>query len=293
MGNVTSNPTKKIDLLVKETNDFSANVTNTIIAEAKQNVLVSQQQNIVIQNTSLSGCSFTAEQDANVIASQTATFKATLSSPKKMLKQLTEGPNSIFGQAFASNSTVMSDFLKTARESFGKSNNTQLRKELTNIIKINISQTVINRAIQNIQVDQTQNVLLSNFKCTNSTIKIKQNAAVNAMQTVMVQIVMDSLGSNPTFRKTIRDFNGEYDPSVTGEQIDANTKLPEICAKDLVPVPRENVCPKPLPCPECEDCLCDAQSNMVSYQDYILSAQLFYIVISISVTLIVISILLK
>lgn len=294
MGNVSSNPTKKLDMLVKETNDFSANVTNNIVAEARQNVIVSQVQNIVFKDAEFKRCKFKSTQTANIVAEQTATFKAVLSNPKKMLKNLTEGPKSIFGQAFASNSSVMKDFLATARASFGANDNTKLRQELTNVIKININQNMIAKATQNIQVSQTQNVLLSNFKCEDSTVEINQNAAIEAMQNVMVQVVMDALSSNPNFRQAIRQFNGDYDPKILQEQVDAGVKLPQACIADLVPIPRQQECPAPEPCPPCQNLTKPFECKAVpSYDDYILSAKLFYSAMGISVLLIILAIILK
>ncbi len=120
MGNniSTRSPTKKLEILSDEVKDFSATITNNVIAEASQNIVVNQTQNIVIQNSSFDNCSVEARQEATIIAKQIASFKVLLASPKQVLKKLADGPNSILGQAFSSNSEIMRDFINTAKEAY-------------------------------------------------------------------------------------------------------------------------------------------------------------------------------
>ena len=292
MSNIVKNPTNKLNAFFSELNDFSANVSMQISNEAKQNIVISQTQNIVLKDGILDGCTFEANQNADVIASQLATFKATLSNPKQMLKRLTDGPNSIFGQMFSSNSPVMTGFIDSAKQAFGSNDKAEVRSQLTNIVKININQSVISKAAQSIFVNQSQNFLMSGFSCKNSTIKISQNAIISAFQNVSVSVLMDTLGSNPKFRESIRRFNGDYDPNVLNEQVDASVNIPPVCASDLTPVPRQTPCP---PCAECPTCpLCSGGSQSVpQYDDLILSAKLFYITVATSVVLIILSIILK
>ena len=39
MGNIPATPTKKLSMLVTETNDFSVSITNNVIAEATQQII--------------------------------------------------------------------------------------------------------------------------------------------------------------------------------------------------------------------------------------------------------------
>ena len=157
-------------MLNEEVNDFSANITSNILAEATQNVVVNQEQNLVIKNSKFTNCDVSLQQEADVTAKQVAVFKVFLSNPRQVLKKLTEGPNSMFGQAFNSKSPVMNQFLDTAKTNFGVSTNAELRQKMTNIMKLNISQNAIMKATQNVMVNQTQNVFLDNIDCTGSKI---------------------------------------------------------------------------------------------------------------------------
>jgi len=275
MGNITPRPTKRLEMLNEEMNDFSANIASSVNMEASQNVIVNQEQNIVIKNSTFEGCDFKASQEADVVAKQIATFKVFLSNPKQVLKKLTQGPNSLFGQAFNSTSPVMNGFLQNAQQAFGSAYAVELRQKMTNIMKININQKAIMKATQNVMVNQTQNVFMEGLKCVNSKINITQKAVVNVVQNVMMQVVMNAMASNPQFRQAVRAFNGDYDKNLMDESIDEGTQLPEACMEDLKPSSRAEECG------ECEDCpLCPipkkCEIDCPDCKEYVLNAQLLY-----------------
>lgn len=275
MGNVpSSTPTKKMKILNEEFNDFSANISARISMEATQAIAVNQTQNIVINNSQFDGCDFEVGQKADVTAKQVAVFKAVLSNPRQVVKQIAEGPNSMFGQAMQSTSPVMKDFLNNARQSMGAGDNVELQKKLTNIVRINVNQESIMRATQKIAVNQTQNIMMDGFSCKNSKIKITQEAVVNAFQNVLFTVMNDSVMSSPAMRRAVRQFNGEYNPNELDNEIDKGTKLPDACfpqdqnKNDLTCPPCEDCgsCPEPPPC----------RVSCPSCQDYILNANIFY-----------------
>ena len=293
MGNTTTRPvSKKVQMLSEELNDFSANVTSNIIAEATQNIAVNQEQNLVIKNSEFKNCDVSLMQEADVTAKQVAVFKVFLSNPRQVLKKLTEGPNSMFGQVFNSKSPVMNGFLDTAKSSFGVSTNAELRQKMTNIVKINISQNAIMKATQNVMVNQTQNVFMEGIKCEGSKISITQKAVVDVAQNVLVQIVMNALGSNPQFRQAMRQYNGDYNKNLLDEQIDKGVKIPEACMDDLKPTTRTTTCP------DCEDCpICPqppaCNLSCPKYNDMILNATILYGILGVSLLLLIIIIFLK
>jgi hypothetical protein len=293
MSNITTRPlSKKTEMIFEEMNDFSANITSKILAEATQNISVVQEQNLVIKNSVFINCNVTLQQQAEVTAKQIAVFKVFLSNPRQVLKKLTQGPNSLLGQMFNSTSPVMNEFLDTARSNYGVSTNAELKQRMTNIMKMNISQTAIAKATQNIMVNQKQNVLLDNIQCTGGQINIKQEAVVNAVQNVMVQIAMNSLSSDPKFRQTIRQFNGDYNKDLLNEEIDAGVQIPEVCMNDLKTTARQPVCSECESCPICpvpEPC----NLNCPQCSDYVLNASLFYGVIGVFLFLLLIAIILK
>jgi len=292
MGNVTPRPTKRLEMLTEEMNDFSANVVSSVNMEASQNVVVNQEQNIIIKNSSFEGCDFKASQEADVTVKQIATFKVFLSNPKQVLKKLTQGPNSLFGQAFSSTSPVMNKFLQDAQNAFGAADAATLRQKMTNIMKININQNAIMKATQSVMVNQTQNVFMEGIKCVNSKINITQKAVVNVMQNVMMQVVMNAMASNPQFRQAVRSFNGDYDKELLDENIDEGTQLPEACMSDLTPSSRAEGCS------DCEDCpICEPPKpctvNVPDCKEYVLNAQLLYSFAGIFLFLILFVIILK
>jgi len=276
MGNVPSSaPTKKMKILNEEFNDFSANISARISMEATQQIAVNQTQNIVINNAQFNNCEFEVGQKAEVTAKQVAVFKAVLSNPKQVVKQIAEGPNSMFGQAMKSSSPVMKDFLANARQSMGAGDNVELQKKMTNIVRINVNQESIMRATQKIAVNQTQNVMMDGFKCEpGSKIKITQEAVVDAFQNVLFTVMNDSVMSSPNMRRAVRQFNGEYNPAELDNEIDKGVKLPDSC----FPTDKDNT---ELTCPPCEDCgACPepppCRMSCPSCQDYILNANIFY-----------------
>ncbi len=293
MGNVSTRPvSKKIQMLNEEVNDVSANITSNIIAEATQNIAVNQEQNIVIKNATFTNCDVSLQQEADVTAKQIAVFKVFLSNPRQVLKKLTQGPNSMFGQVFDSKSPVMNQFLDTARSNFGVSTNAELRQKMTNIMKLNISQNAIAKATQNIMVNQTQNVFMDGIKCEGSRINITQKAVVDATQNVMVQIVMNAMSSNPQFRQTVRQMNGDYNKDLMNEEIDAGTDMPEACMDDLKPSQRQAVCDECEACPICptpEPC----NLSCPKCSDYVLNATIMYGIFGVFLFLLLIGIILK
>lgn len=275
MGNVPSTaPTNKLKVLSQEFNDFSANISSRITMEASQDIAVNQTQNIVMNNMTLKGCDVNVSQKAQVMAKQVATFKAVLSNPKKLVQQITQGPNSMFGQAVSSTSPVMKDFLSNARQSMGANDNVSLQKTVSNIVRMNINQEAIMKATQKISVNQNQNVFLDGSVCEGGKINIDQSAIVDAFQNVVFTVMTDSVMGDPRMRRAVRQFNGEYNQGTLDEQIDKNAKLPEACfgqGKD----DREVTCP---PCEDCKVCPdpppCDMSCPVC--EDYVLSANMFY-----------------
>lgn len=295
MGNLLSSsniPTNKLSGLLDVTNDFSANVSQNISANVVQEIIVSQNQLIQIKDSTFKNCRFEASQDVNIMAKQVATFKAVLSKPKDVIRNIAQGPNSIFGQAFSSTNVLIKQFLDTAKSTFGSSDLNDLRGQFTNIVKINVNQSVINKAIQRVTVVQTQNVLLDNFTCENSTVTIKQTAAIDAMQQVLSTIVIDALGSNPQFRQALRKFNGEYDQFYLESELDQGIHIPDACASDLLKVPRDTFCP---PCEDCPPCVfkMDRCPPPPTCEDFVLSAKFFYGFLSITSVIIIILLIVK
>ncbi len=275
MGNVPSTaPTNKLKLLNQEFNDFSANISSRITMEVSQEIAVNQTQNIVLTNASFEGCEFEAGQKAQVTAKQVAAFKAVLSNPKQLVKQIAEGPNSMFGQAASSTSPVMKDFLSNARQAMGAADNVSLQKSVSNIVRMNVNQETIMRATQKIAVNQTQNILMDGFSCKNSKIKITQEAVVDAFQNVVMSVMNDSVMSDPRMRRAVRQFNGEYNASSLDEQIDKGVKLPDVCFEGKKEE-RELECP---PCEDCGACPEPPPCNVTcpNCQDYVLNATTFY-----------------
>jgi hypothetical protein len=275
MGNVPSTaPTNKLKVLNTEFNDFSSNISSRITMEATQDIAVNQTQNIVMSNMTLKGCDVSVTQKAQVMAKQVATFKAVLSNPKQLVKQITEGPNSMFGQAASSTSPVMKDFLSSARQAMGAGDNVSLQKSVSNIVRMNVNQEAIMRATQKISVNQSQNVFLDGSVCEGGKISIDQSAVVDAFQNVMFTVMNDSVMQDPRMRRAVRQFNGEYNSNSLDEEIDKGVKLPDACfgAKG------DNTSPT---CPPCEDCgACPTpppcEYSCPSCQDYILNATIFY-----------------
>ena len=255
MGNVSSRqPTNKLNLLVEETKDFSFNISSNISQQAEQMILTSQSQTVNINLESIQGCTIEVGQSANIMAKQTAVFKAVFTNPRELLKQLTSGPNSLLGQAMNSSSTVMQDFLNTANKTLGTNNNADLRAKMTTILKVNIDQNSIQKCSQNIFTNQEQRVNILGKMCKDSKIKISQTTIVDAAQDCMFEIAQNALMEDPAMRLAVREFNGDYNPALLNE-LDASAKLPDACfnAAKTVRVP--------VPCPPCE---CDKKEGAVA-----------------------------
>ena len=281
MGNNMSSrtPTKKLEILSEEVRDFSANISTNVMAEAVQNIAVNQEQNIVINDAILTRCSVEARQEAIVIATQVASFKALLDNPKKILNKIAVGPNSIFGQAANSNSQIMKEFLETAKDVYkipseGDSD-MKLRQKLTSIVKLNLSQKVVMKATQNIFVNQKQNVFLNNLKCEDGKLNFEQKVLVEALQNVMFTITQSVLANDPTFRRAVRKFNGDYNKNLNDEQIDEATTLPDVCFDKPQTPSREASCPD---CEDCPVCPPPQQCNLEcpTCDDFILKAKTLY-----------------
>jgi hypothetical protein len=284
MGNNTSitKPTKKLEILSEEVKDFSANISTNVMAEASQNIVVNQEQNIVINNAKFTNCEVSARQEATVVATQIASFKVLLSNPKQVLKKIADGPNSIFGQAMNSNSEIMKDFLETAKEAYnipsGGDSDVKLRQKLTSIVKINLNQNVIMKATQNVFVNQKQNVFLNNIECNGSKLNFTQSVVVEALQNVIFTVAQNALSNDPTFRRAVRKFNGDYNKNLYDEQIEEGSTLPDVCFDQ-----KKNPLQQPS-CPDCDDCpLCPPpqQCNLdcPKCDDYILTAKTLYYVL--------------
>jgi len=276
MGNVPSTaPTNKLKVLSQEFNDFSANISSRITMEASQQIAVNQVQNIVINNAQFDGCDFEAGQKAQVTAKQVAVFKAVLSNPKQIVKQLTDGPNSVFGQAVNSTSSVMKDFLANARQAMGTADNVNLQKQVSNIVRINVNQETIMKATQRVAVNQEQNIMMDTFSCKNSKVKITQEAVVDAFQNVLMNVMNDSVMSDPRMRRAVRQFNGEYNPSSLDAEIDKGVSLPDACFSNKDASDNEPTCP---PCEDCGSCPEPSPCNTTCQDcnDYILNANIFY-----------------
>jgi len=255
MGNVSSRqPTNKLNLLVEETKDFSFNISSNISQQAEQMILTSQSQTVNINLESIQGCTIEIGQSANIMAKQTAVFKAVFTNPRELLKQLTSGPNSLLGQAMSSSSTVMQDFLNTAKKTLGANSNADLRSKMTTILKVNIDQNSIQKCSQNIFTNQEQRVNILGKMCKDSKIKISQTTIVDAAQDCMFEIAQNALMEDPAMRLAVREFNGDYNPALLNE-LDASAKLPDACfnAAKTVRVP--------LPCPPCD---CDNKQGVVA-----------------------------
>ena len=281
MGNnvSTRTPTKKLEILTEEVQDFSANISTNVMAEASQNIVVNQEQNIVINNAKFTRCNFAAQQKATVIATQIASFKVLLSNPKQILNKIAVGPNSIFGQAMNSNSQVMKDFLETAKDVYkipseGDSD-MKLRQKLTSIVKLNLSQKVVMKAVQNIFVNQKQNIFLNDIECTDGNFNFTQEVIVEALQNVMFTITQNVLANDPTFRRAVRKFNGDYNKNLNDEQIDEGTTLPDVCFDKPQTPSREASCPD---CEDCPVCPPPQQCNLEcpTFDDFILKAKTLY-----------------
>jgi hypothetical protein len=276
-------------------------VSSKAVMDASQTVVVNQSQNIVFKNSTFDQCGVSIKQQANVVAKQTAVFKAMFASPREIIKKLTQGPNSILGQAMASRSPVMQQFLSDASKSLGTNTSAELSQKLTNILKVNINQSSIMRATQNTFINQEQNVLFENFQCkggdkaaddkAKKDIDIVQQANVNAVQNAFFTLIGDAFGSDPAMRQAIRRFNGDYDKNVLDAEVEKGVSIPDVCMNDKAPATKEIPCPPCSDCPSCPVCKCSKKCPECS--DFVLRANLLYTILGISFLLMLLIIVLK
>lgn len=258
MGNISSRTTFKLSLLNEEVNDFSFTVANEITQSVSQDITVVQNQNVDIDIEQMRGCNILITQNADILAKQHAEFAAVLTNPRELLRYYVLSPNSIYNQAIKSSSKIMKDFLSTAREAFGveaDQKDIRLKNRITNIMKTNLSTTSVQQCSQNIFVVQNQNVSIKGKICENSNITVAQNLLLEAGQSCILEIFENSLLKDPTFRRALRQFNGDYDPEIINENLDSIDEnldtgaiLPQRCFLGQEPDIRVRECP---PCEKC------------------------------------------
>jgi hypothetical protein len=277
MGNVPSRKTNKVSALQTVVNDISTNIVSSVLVEASQNIFVNQVQNVNMSNIKINGCSIVIKQTANIEAAQTVSLKAFFSNPKQLVKKLTQGPNSMLGQAFASNNQLMKDFLDKAQQYTNSSTKAELKSNITTIMKTNISQSTIARANQNIFVNQEQNVNITGMECKDGKIEITQELVLKAAQNVIASVVNDSLFKDPNMRSALRDFNGDYSAGYLNDQLDEGMSIPDACIDKKDPIVVRATCP---PCEDCPPCsVTDVSSLSETLNNMIFNAYILYGVI--------------
>lgn len=229
MGNSTSRPTNKLNMLVEETKDLSFSLSQNISQIAEQTVVSTQKQDVVINLEQLQGCKIDITQNMNIVANQTALFKAVFTNPRELINRLTKGPNSMLEKATSSTSPIMKDFINIAKTKLQAGTDADLKAKITMIFKVNIDQNSIQKCSQNIFTNQEQRVTILGKLCKDSNIKIAQDMAVVAAQDCFFEIVQNALMEDPTMRVAVRDFNGDYDKGLTDEQLDAGVNLTPAC----------------------------------------------------------------
>lgn len=229
MGNITSNPTNKLGLLIEESKDFSFKLSSNISQVAEQNIVANQSQYVEINMSELQNCPITITQNMSIMANQIAVFKAVFSNPAELVKMLTKGRNSMLEQAIGSNSPVMKDFVSIMKDKFKTPTNSSFRAKITSIFKANIDQNAIQRCSQNIFTNQEQRVKIIGEKCKDSKITIAQDMVLDAAQSCTFEITMNALMEDPTMRMAVREFNGDYNKGFLNEQLDAGAKIPDVC----------------------------------------------------------------
>jgi hypothetical protein len=230
MGNtVASRPRNKVNLLVEETQDFSFNLTQNISQTAEQTIVSAQSQNITFDIKKLEGCRIDITQSANIMAKQDAIFKAVFTNPRELIRKICVGPDSILEQAFASQSKVMKNFLECAKRQTGANTDQNLKLKMTNILKLNIDQTSIQKCSQNIFTSQDQRATILGNICKDSTIRIAQDLIINAAQDCFFEVTQNALMEDPAMRRAVREFNGDYQDGYLDDQIDAGAKIPDAC----------------------------------------------------------------
>jgi len=229
MGNSTSRPTNKLNMLVEEIQDFSFNMTQNISQTAEQTIVAAQDQNVTIQIEQLKGCKIDITQSANIMAKQEAMFKAIFTNPRELIRKICVGPDSILEQAFKSQSEVMKKFLESSKKQLGVDSDQNLKLKMTNILKVNIDQNSVQRCSQNIFTSQTQRVYLLGKLCENSKIRIAQDLIISAAQECFFEVTQNALMEDPAMRRAVRDFNGDYSQGYMDDQLDAGVKMPDAC----------------------------------------------------------------
>ena len=252
MGNVSSRTTNKLELLSEELNDFSFSVTNDISQTATQNITVAQRQNINLEINNLLNCTINISQEADITATQYVEFTTVLTNPRELLKYYVLSPNSIYNQALKSNSEIVKEFMSTAKQAFNfeaDEKDIKLKNKITNILRTNITTKSIQSCSQNIFVIQNQNVSIRGEICRNSNINISQKLILNAAQSCVFEMFQNALIKDPTFRRALRQFNGDYERGLLDENLDAGAVIPPACYLDQEPEIRVR------DCPPCENCI--------------------------------------
>jgi hypothetical protein len=229
MGNSTSRPTNKLNMLVEETKDFSFNLTQNISQAAEQTIVSAQSQQVTLQIEKLEGCKIDITQSANIMAKQEAMFKAVFTNPRELIRKICVGPDSILEQAFSSQSKVMRQFLDSAKKQMGANSDQNLKLKMTNILKINIDQNSIQRCSQNIFTSQDQKVSILGKLCKDSKIRIAQDLIISAAQDCFFEVTQNALMEDPSMRRAVREFNGDYSQGYMDDQLDAGAKIPDAC----------------------------------------------------------------
>lgn len=251
MGNISSRTTNKLELLSEELNDFSFSVTNDIAQTATQNITVVQRQNINLEINQLLNCTINISQEADITATQYVEFTSVLTNPRELLRYYVLSPNSIYNQALKSNSEIVKEFMSTAKAAYNieaDEKDIKLKNKITNILRTNLSTKSVQSCSQNIFVVQNQNVSIKGKICKNSNIGISQKLILNAAQSCVFEIFQNALTKDPTFRRALREFNGDYDRGLLDENLDAGAEIPPACFLDQDPDIRVRDCP---PCEQC------------------------------------------
>jgi hypothetical protein len=237
MGNVVAKKTNKINILQEEIRDISVNISINVNQIAQQNITAIQSQLVILNfQGNLTNCNINISQEANIVASQIATFTNLFSSPRELINKLTKGPNSFINQLINSSSTNVQNFLKSVEKSLEIQNDlpdaskkTILRNKLVTIFKFNCDVNVIQNATQNIFTNQQQRVALFAQECKNSEINIGQTLILNAAQNVMFSVIENSFLNDPSIRIALRDFNGDYTSGFLNDNLEEGLTIPDAC----------------------------------------------------------------
>jgi hypothetical protein len=168
----------------------------------------------------------------------------------------------------------MKEFLSTAKSAFNiraDEKDIKLKNKITNILKTNLSTKSVQSCSQNIFVIQNQNVIIRGKLCQNSEITIAQQLLLNAAQSCVFEIFQNALTKDPTFRRALRQFNGDYDRGLLDENLDAGAVIPPACYLDQEPDIRVR------DCPPCEQCIIPTTSYVPSdFQTIVFRAWFVY-----------------